>query len=415
MAISLSLTDGATTVTLSGTSPVLGCTYFPATPERKNGAYADVTETVQVTLRGTESAIRTSVNSIERLLEQATLRQMGGTNPKVYVNYAPVSETAHRSEVLEGRVVWDTNPGLRRLGDTSPTVRIAVIWRRRYYWEGAETSLGTATVNNGPSGNTLTYNAVTGSLPAPVRLTLANPAASAISTQKFYIANDVANLFATTDHFLYVAGGSESVTWSGSASHANPLWTVNVPTALAATLRGERYRVWAAFSSIPDNVYVRASVGTMISTVYNQGQAGGELLAGGNNGKQLMDLGALNMPPAGYIGTGAVFSIVLTFYANFGGSATLLWVMIAPAHTTLDLRQAGYSIAQNQSVVHDGIEGVDYLSLASKYPGIDRTGELLLYPGQQNKLRLLWDEGNTFTASRQLSVTGVYRPRRLLV
>jgi len=90
-------------------------------------------------------------------------------------------------------------------------------------------------------------------------------------------------------------------------------------------------------------------------------------------------------------------------------------VMIAPAHTTLDLRQAGYNIATNQAVVHDGIEGVDYLSLASKYPGIERTGELLLYPGQQNKLRLLWDEGNTFNAARQLSVAGVYRPRRLLV
>ena len=248
-----------------------------------------------------------------------------------------------------------------------------------------------------------------------MRLTLTNPAAAAISTQKFYIANDVANLFATTDHFLYVASGAEAVTWTGSAAHSGNHWVVNVPTALAAKLRGERYRVWAAFSSIPDNVYVRASVQTVISGVYNIGQVGGELLASGNNGKQLMNLGALNMPPAGYIGTGAVFSIVVSFYANFGGSATILWVMIAPAHTTLDLRQDGYSLAQNQAVVHDGIEGVDYLSLASKYPGIARTGELLLYPGAQNKLRLLWDEGNTFTASRELSVTGVYRPRRLLV
>ena len=411
----LQLTDGTTTVTLSGTSPVTGCTYFPNTPERKGGMYSDVTETAQVVLAGTAANIRTTVNSIERLLEQAALRQAGGTNPKVYVNYAPVSETAHRSEVLEGRVIWDTNPGLRRLGDTNPTVRIGVIWRRRFYWEGAETSLGTATtINNGPSGNTLTYNSVTGSLPAPVRLTMTNPGAS-IATRRFYVANDVTNLFATTDQFLYVAGGSESVTWSGSANHSNNLWTINVPTALAATLRGERYRVWAAFSSIPDNVYVRASVQTVISGVPNLGQAGGELLASGNNGKQLMDLGALNMPPSGYIGTSAVFSIVLSFYANFGGSATLLWVMIAPAHTTLDLRQAGYNIATNQAVVHDGIEGVDYLSLASKYPGIERTGELLLYPGQQNKLRFLWDEGNTFNAARQLSVAGVYRPRRLLV
>ncbi len=410
----LQLTDGTTTVVLSGTSPVRGCTYFPETPERKNGVSGDVTETAQVTLAGTAASIRTTVNNIERLLEQATLRQAGGTNPKVYVTYAPVTETAHRSEVLEGRVVWDSNPGLRRLGDTSPTVSIAVIWRRRYYWEGAETSLGTATVNNGPSGNTLTYNSVTGSLPAPVRLTLTNPSTS-IATQRFYVANDVTGMFGTTDQFLYVASGSESVTWSGSVAMSSPLWTIDVPTALAATMRGERYRVWAAFSSIPDNVYVRASVQSVVSTVYQMGQAGGELLAGGANGKQLMDLGALNLPPAGYIGSGALFSIVLSFYANFGGSATLLWVMLAPAHATLNLRQIGYNLGTSQAVVHDGIEGVDYLALASKYPAVERSGELMLYPGQTNKLRLLWDEGNTFSASRQLSVTGVYRPRRILV
>lgn len=376
--------------------------------------YDDVTETAQVVLAGTAANIRTTINNIERLLELAALRQAGGTNPKVYVTYAPVSETAHRSEVLEGRVVWDPNPGLRRLGDTAPTTRVGVIWRRRYYWEGAETSLGTATVNNGPTGNTLTYNSVTGSLPTPVRLTLSNPGSS-IATRRFYVANDVANKFGTTDQFLYVASGSESVSWIGSASHSNPLWTIDVPTALAATMRGERYRVWAAFSSIPDNVYVRASVQSVISTVYQMGQGGGELLAGGDNGKQLIDLGALNLPPAGYIGTGTLFSIVLSFYFASSGSATLLWVMLAPAHATLNLRQIGYNLGTSQAVVHDGIEDVDYLSLSSKYPAVERSGELLLYPGQQNKLRLLWDEGNTFSASRQLSVTGVYRPRRLLV
>lgn len=410
----LQLTDGTTTVSLSGTSPVTGCSYFPSAPERKAGVYSDVTETAQVVLAGTAANIRTTINNIERLLELAALRQAGGTNPKVYVTYAPVSETAHRAEVLEGRVIWDTNPGLRRLGDTYPTVRIGVIWRRRYYWEGAETGLGTATVNNGPTGNTLTYNSVTGSLPTPMRLTLSNPG-STIATQRFYVANDVANKFGTTDQFLYVASGSESVSWIGSVSHSNPLWTINVPTTLAATMRGERYRIWAAFSSIPDGVYVRASAQSVISGVYQMGQAGGELLAGGNNGKQLMDLGALNLPPAGYIGTSTVFSIVLSIYFASGGSATLLWVMLAPAHATLNLRQIGYTLGTSQAVVHDGIEDVDYLSLSSKYPAVERSGELLLYPGQQNKLRLLWDEGNTFSASRQLSVSGVYRPRRLLV
>ena len=99
MAISLNISDGTTTVTLSGTSPVVGCTYFPFTPERKGGTYEDVTETAQVTLTGTAANIRTSVNSIERLLSWASLRQAGGSNAKVYVNYTPLtsSESAWRS------------------------------------------------------------------------------------------------------------------------------------------------------------------------------------------------------------------------------------------------------------------------------------------------------------------------------
>ena len=46
MAIALALTDGTTTVTLSGTSPVRGCTYFPQTAQYRNGEWQQVNDTV---------------------------------------------------------------------------------------------------------------------------------------------------------------------------------------------------------------------------------------------------------------------------------------------------------------------------------------------------------------------------------
>jgi hypothetical protein len=75
MAIALGLTDGTTTISLSGTSPVRGCTFWPQTAQYRNGEWQPVTEQAEVNLTGTAAAIRSTINSIETLLQQAILRR----------------------------------------------------------------------------------------------------------------------------------------------------------------------------------------------------------------------------------------------------------------------------------------------------------------------------------------------------
>ena len=140
----LTLSDGVTTITLSGGSnAILGCTYFPDTAQYRESAWQPVTETAEVNLRGTRSAMRATTGNIETLLQAAQRGQATGAGPRVFVNYKPVDANAatYRSEVFDGRVVWSTDPGLRRLGDTNPTTRIAVIWTRAPGWDGPETEI----------------------------------------------------------------------------------------------------------------------------------------------------------------------------------------------------------------------------------------------------------------------------------
>lgn len=65
--------------------------------------------------------------------------------------------------------------------------------------------------------------------------------------------------------------------------------------------------------------------------------------------------------------------------------------------------------------MHDGMEGVSYLSLAQRHPVVEAAGSLLLYPNQPNRIRILFDEYDYFEPSCTLTVYGSYRPWRLTV
>ena len=77
--------------------------------------------------------------------------------------------------------------------------------------------------------------------------------------------------------------------------------------------------------------------------------------------------------------------------------------------------QSGFDTANGYGVVYDGYDGGHYLALAQRHSVIDADGELLLYPGQANRLRILFDERSGFDPSRQLAVSGSYSPRWLTV
>lgn len=409
--MTLQISDGVNTVTLSGDGVAIkSCTYFPTPPERNGDSYNDVTETFNVILEGTPAAIITTVNTIEMLLDQAATSARRNPDKRLIASYnvTGIAET-HKSEILEGRVPWDPNPLYRRLQGATTAVQIAIIWRRRYYWELADVALSTNTITNGTGGNSFAWSGIAGTLPAPLRLTLTNASGVSLPSRRFYILNDADNTMGTTA-FLTPATPTQS--WGAGVDHNTLTWPIVVPQATAALMTGERYRILAGFTSLPDGVYVRASVYAYVSGLYLLLQRGGDVLS---TGKKLLDLGSLNLSPAGNIGTPSSFAIVVTVYAPLAGSATLAWLQVSPAEPALTLYQNGFSLPNGSTIVHDDMDDYAYMLATQRHPLIDAEGELLLYPGRTNRLRILFDEDGAFVPSRQLQVSGTYRPRKLTV
>lgn len=411
--MTLQISDGVTTVTLSGDASVIkACDYFPSTPERNGKSYNDVTETFGVIMEGAASAIIATVNAIEELLDQAVDGPKRAKTRRVIITYnvTGIAET-RKCEVLEGRVLWDVDPLYRRLHDSTAAVQVTVIWRRRYYWYLPSVTLTTASITNGgggAAGNSWTWNNIQGSLPAPVRLTLTNVSGATRQTRRFYLLNDADDVLGT-DAFLTPA--TAAVSWGAGSDHNAPRWPLVIPTTTTAKLAGERYRLLAGFSSLPDGVYVRASVYAYVSGVYLLLQRGDDVLT---TGKKLLDLGSLDLSPAGAIGASSSLAIVLTVYAPLAGSATLAFVQLSPAEPALTIYQNGFGLPNASSIVTDDIDNYDYM-LTARHSIIETSGEMLLYPGQANRLRLLFDEDGLFEPSRQWQVAGTYQPRKLTV
>ena len=208
----LAIEDATGSIALSGGGAIAGCTYFPSAPQRNDDrSFDDVVESGEIVLRGAASAIRSATNTIERYFEQAYNRQFGGRGSRVYASYRPVAaDAAWRSEILEGRLNWSDDPALRRLKDANPTVKVGFTWRRRFYWEGAETEIqlsnsalgyatGGRTIYNHDDGGAGHDNWVqpnpaqlTGVLPAGARIHLINNTGSARTWRKIWVALNAA-------------------------------------------------------------------------------------------------------------------------------------------------------------------------------------------------------------------------------
>lgn len=444
MAVALGITDGTTTVSLSGTSPVLGCTYFPQTSQYRNGEWQDVTEQAEVNLRGTAATIRSTINSIETLLQAAIRRQETGVGDRVYVTFAPLSETAYRSEILDGRVVWSTEPGLRRLGDTNPTVQVAIIWTRAPGWDGAEAELsisangqgaatGGRTVTNNPAnGNWIQAAAaqVAGDMPAPVRIEMQNTAGSSRAYQKLYINvnaySDPANLVHYLQGEAVLSGGASSA--DATCSGGNK-WTVTVtttattyqwtlPAADMQRTKGRRARILARVTSSSGAVYVQPKI--LNSDGAQTLWIGDELYLGSLvSDATLFDFGIVPLPAGGYSASYAAHRLGL---ALRGGSIFVLDVLqlsMVDSFRFMDLNVSGVSTANNATIVHDGIEGLNYHVASSVRTPIATAfgGPITLEAATLQRI-YFWEQlasGGGSPIADTFSVRVYHRPRRLTV
>lgn len=441
--MNLRLTDGTTTVNLNDlTAPNLGATYFPSPPDAGPEGWAqEVTETAEVTLRGTAAAIRSYVNTIERLFESARQRLKTHTGARLYVEYQAVTgDTYFRSEILYGRLVWAENPAARRLSDTTPTVQVAIHWTRRHFWEGALTQLSlTSSANGTPTTSAVTLYSnddatasqtnwigiastqVGGSLPAPIKLKLAQGDATARAWRTFYLANNVFSDPTGMDPFVLGSEAEDgaSAAWASASEHSSAnRWIWELPKSQLADLAGRYWRLLTTFSTVDGSGwYVRAKIAAVSGAVYQTLWEGDEVyvkLTG------LYDLGALPIPPGGYDAGKANIALIFTVRAASAGNATVDFVQFTPTQPGMfrKIYQVGFSIPQNDLLVDDGTEELVYLedgSDGSHYMIFRGENEPLhVWPGITQRLRVLV-AGSTWTAGWSLKATAWYRPRVLTV
>lgn len=420
----LRLTDGTTTLTLSGNGAYLGATYFPTV-----GDGVTVSETIPLILEGDAATIRAAVNDIEQLFSDAKRRDDNLT-AKLWLEYRPLDTgDIFRSEVLDGFVKWQANPVRRYLGGTTNTVEISLSVERRDEWQGPQEEVylssstqterigGVTIYNNDNAGSPnwagIATGRIKGTRPAPVKIRITNAAGSTLSWRNFYLANNVNSAPASADVWLL---GSEATSpgaaasWAGGIDHGSRMWTIPLSATLLGQTQGRRFRVLAAFTSLSNAEYLRASVGTWIGIVYGAQQVGTERLTSLTG--RLVDLGLFNLPPGGYNVANSSAALVLSVRSSLAGSATLDFVQLMATDSFRQLSQIGYDAANGDSIEDDGIEGGAYLLNGSnKLPIVSAFGApLMVYPEKVQRIYTLFDENGGFTAGRQLTIQAWYRP-----
>jgi hypothetical protein len=414
----LRLTDGTTTLTLSGAGAYLGATYFPTS---QAGAER-LTESAVLTLEGTADAVRAAAQAVDLLLRSAPERKRLGA-PPIYVEYRPLdSGEVRRAEVFDGFGSWSQAPAERYLDGSLNTVRYVATFERDAGWEGAEVELllssavtaeatGGVTVTGSANTNWAALSAanVLGTRPAPIRLRITNATGAGRAWRRFHVGLNVFSAPSSADLWLL---GSEAVngaarSWSAGADHNGLTWLFPLSATLLGQAQGRTFRVLAAFDSLTSTANLRASVGSYISSLYVPMRIGSER----TGVRKLIDLGEFPIPPGGYNVANADAALAITVRSAASGSGTLNFVMLMPTDGYRKLEQVGYIAESGESVVDDGIDGGTYiLSGSNRYPILRGVGALRIYPGANQRLYILFDEDGGFTAGRQMTVRAWYRP-----
>lgn len=437
----LRISDGTTTVDLSGsTTGVYGCTYFPAVGADVDPTVADRADLI---LSGTEAQIRGAVNSVEHLLAGALRRARLGTGVRVWLEYKPIdTDTLYRSEIYDGRVVFDEDPGARRWAGSTLRMRAALIVDRSNWWEStSETELelsssgnsaatGGRTITNAPTANWIgiASTQVAGTLPAPLRLKLTNTSGSSKGYADIYIGNDAYGA-PTADHYIegenQISGYGTDQAVAGSSGGSVVELTVTatssllvawlVPAGMMAAA-GRWYRLLMRSGYPSPNIRVKPTIYDYYGLI-KLWEGAETLLA--NSAWQLNDLGAVPVPPGAYATDYAQIRLALWLRADSSTTFQIDYVaLLAQDDAFRQVHQLGMSVANNDSLEIDEIDArYTHIEGSSKHPILVPTGRpLVVYPGVTQRLHILERIGTGASGvTNTMSVRAYYRPRRRTV
>lgn len=424
----LALIGGGDTIWLHGGNHVLGCTWFPRTPsmlavgagEERQG----LAETCEVSLSGAGAEVRALAQRMERVLSLAaaasTMRPQ--MPPGVLLRYRPHRSAEWvESRIRSGRLVWSEEPDERRLRDVKSYAQVNLIWERDPYWEGGEVELalqsnltgrrtGGVDIDNGSGWVRMEDTEVRGSLPSPLRLSVQNLSGASIFMRRIHLANRV---FGSMNAKIHWAGTEaqqgRSITWTGAIDHLAANFHFELDSNQLRRLAGRRYRMLAAFPSISSGAWVQARVATAATpSIPIDAQEEVEART------ELLDLGALYIPPALAPVQVRAVALQLSIRASGAGFATLDSLHLLAADNTRTIEQIGYRMNHGARLVDDGIDGGVYYESGGGRDLIARPvsgAPLRVWPDREQRMVAIFDEATGYVPGRRMRIRAWYRPR----
>ncbi len=460
----LRLTDGPTTINLTGgfitlagyvpVEPELSAVEFEPTTVMDGGEVAaitrrNVTEQCQITIAAdTQDEVQMQLRDLQTMIMRVIEYQNRKGGTRVYVEFSPDDTDVYRSELLYARLELGENPLSWLAG--GPALSAAIIWKRRFYWEGAEQYLDLVNTHGAGKAGVLVYNHyddandnwvdvsgpdVEGVVPTPAKIEILNNYASGI------LGNVIIghNVYADPGEIMPVLECELATTTIGSAiddsdcsataymqvdlaDSREVLMTWTISSADLSHFRGRFFRLWLRCQAAPtEGTYLlpKLILGVGSSQVAAEGQ---ESLLDASG--LLQDLGVLQIPPYLMGETGVLYQMDLALYGRRtgGGSLSADVLLLMPLDSYRELRPRGHGVDVDITLVDDGIEDVVY---AEGYGagGDERTGfyyalgpKVMLVPGNNQRVYFLMS--NTAGGSeidRLIYVRAAYRPRRLTI
>lgn len=423
MALSITLTDEMNTIDLLA-APYSVAEYSPRAPMMRNGKYQDITESLDMTIQAaSKAALQAAVHDLETMIARAYRPESErGVGPRVWIQMQVDGDAAiDRSEVLSGRFQPDGDALITWAG---ATITGLLTIERRFFWEGAEKTLlfagggSTATLRN--TDNTSPYNVATfgdvdGVIETPIKLTLTNATGTAIDFRDIYVATDSEIGMTGTQHLI--TPDTPTASWTGSSEHNLIRYDLSIADAAVAVIGGRACHVVAAFTDSAVNTYLRASLRYKSGGVYNElAQVGVREPFTGPTGTEVIDFGAVEIPPKGAPATSGLV-IVITAYSEYSESMTLDFAALMPARHFKRMNQTGYNTSNGAAIVDDGMVGEAYtLDGSTKRPIVRSSRKpLMVEPGRTNRLYIVAAEGSGYNSAIVVTASVRYRPRRLTI
>jgi hypothetical protein len=414
-----------------------------------NPTYVDVQDTITIMIDNATAALaKQDYERIELFVERVNQRHREDAGPKVYIEVQMQFDSVFWSSEILTMVLKPSEDSFIEIPQGKITFDIIVL--RRYYWQNnAETLLtgsngnGSATLltiknhDDATSGddNYASYTAsnISGTIKAPIRVTLQNTSGSAVTFKNVHIA---VNGIADPTNFQHiwdsgaVSGGigtnvSDSNSSGGSyrdlsfgvaGDYTSILYWLPSSNFFSIT-RGRMFRALAACrTALSSNAFLSIGAGVFDSPLFINTWRGDEVQGG--TGGLIYDLGNIRLPQSNFV-TGTTYSSGFSLNLRCTGATAFQFdfLMLVPASGYRKIEQPSTSIPtpNNEYLIDDSLNNETVYRNASnnKLPIYVASGnELSLWPGVTNRVYVLVDEPS-FVATRTMKLQVEYWARRL--